>query len=171
MRSPIWAVYWLTVEIMGRVWLPLKVVWNWDQAIDHRQWQAWGHLTLGLIYIELLNPGKAQEHFQNSRTIAGRVGSKFMSNFASGFLASADLLLDRPDDAAFLLPKTLSGRSVISDYSLLKAGVELALNRQSPVQALELLNRLDLPDRANRVGAIAYYYGMILLLREFWSMN
>jgi len=135
------------------------------QFIDHLQWQAWGHLILGLIYLEMLELDQTQRHFLSSRAIAMQVGSSFMSNFATGFLASADLLLDRPDEAAGLLLERPSGQSAISDYSLVKASVELTLARQDPAQALELLNRLELPDRAHWLGGMAYYHGTILLLR------
>ena len=135
------------------------------QGIDHLQWQAWGHLILGLIYLELLELEQAQAYFLISRAIALQVGSSFMSNFATGFLVSADLLLGRLDEAASLLPEHPSGQVSISDYSLVKAGVELALARQNPAQALGLLNGLELPDRTHWLGAMAYYHGTILLLR------
>jgi ATP/maltotriose-dependent transcriptional regulator MalT len=40
------------------------------------------------------------------------------------------------------------------------------LARQSPAQALHLLNQLELPDRANWLGAMGYYHGTIMLLHS-----
>jgi DNA-binding CsgD family transcriptional regulator len=135
------------------------------QAIDHRLWQVWGHIVLGLIYFELLAPDEAYRHLDSGRAMATEVGASFMTGFATGFLASTCLLLDRPDEAARLLPERLSGQIVVGDYSLAKASVELAMTRQDPTQALQVLDRMELPDRMSSLGAIAYYYGSVLQLR------
>jgi DNA-binding CsgD family transcriptional regulator/tetratricopeptide (TPR) repeat protein len=135
------------------------------QAIDHRLWQVWCHIVLGLIYLELLAPDEAYRHLCSGRAMATEVGASFMTGFATGFLASTCLLLDRPDEAARLLPERLSGQVVISDYSLTIASVELALARQDPTQALQMLDRMELPDGMSWLGGMAYHYGSILKLR------
>lgn len=135
------------------------------QAIDHRLWQVWGHIVLGVIYLELLAPDEAYRHLRSGRAMATEVGASFMIGFATGFLASTCLLLDRPDEAARLLPERLAGQIVVGDYSLAKASVELALTRQDPTHALQVLDRMELPDRMSSLGAIAYYYGSVLQLR------
>jgi DNA-binding NarL/FixJ family response regulator len=63
------------------------------------------------------------------------------------------------------LPEHLSEPTQITDYTLLKAKVELELARQHPTLALELLDRMHLPERGNWLGAMVYYYGSIYLLR------
>jgi ATP/maltotriose-dependent transcriptional regulator MalT len=143
------------------------------QAIDHRLWQVWGHIVLGLIYLELLAPHKAYRHLQSARAMATEVGASFMIGFATGFLASTCLLLDRPDEAARLLPERLSAQTMISDYSLTIASVELALARQDPTQALHMLDRMELPVRTSWLGGMAYYYGSILQLRGeiLWRLD
>jgi DNA-binding CsgD family transcriptional regulator/tetratricopeptide (TPR) repeat protein len=135
------------------------------QAIDHRLWQVWGHIVLGVIYLELLAPDEAYRHLRSGRAMATEVGASFMTGFATGFLASTCLLLDRPDEAARLLPERLSAQIVISDYSLTIASVELTLARQDPTRALQMLDRMELPDRTSWLGGMAYYYGSILQLR------
>ncbi|MEJ2710978.1 MAG: AAA family ATPase [Anaerolineales bacterium] len=135
------------------------------QSIDHRLWQAWADIILGLIYLELLVPEQAYRHLQRSRETATDVGSSFMATFATGFLASTCILQDRLDEANALLPENLSEPTLITDYTLLKAKVELELARQRPTLALELLDRMHLPERGNWLGAMVYYYGSIYLLR------
>ncbi len=51
------------------------------------------------------------------------------------------------------------------DYGPAKAMIELALARQDPTHALQLVDRLELPDRTNWLGATAFYYGSFLQLR------
>jgi DNA-binding CsgD family transcriptional regulator/Flp pilus assembly protein TadD len=135
------------------------------QAIDHRLWQAWGHIVLGQIYLELLVPEEAHRHLTSSRATAMDVGSSFMITFATSLLVSTCISQHRLDEAAALLPARLPEAVVVTDYTLLKATVELALARQNPAQALQVLDRLGLPDRTEWLGVMAYYYGSILQLR------
>jgi predicted ATPase/DNA-binding CsgD family transcriptional regulator len=135
------------------------------QAIDHRLWQAWGHIVLGLIYIETLALDEAYQHLQSGRAIATEVGSSFMIPFATGLLASTCIMQDRLDEAGKLLPEHLPETTVVAEYPLLKAAVELALTRQDPSQALQLLDRLVLEGRMSRLGGLAYYSGSIFRLR------
>ncbi len=135
------------------------------QAIDHRQWQVWGHIVLGLIYLELLVPEEAVRHLKRGRAIAADIGSSFMITLATSFLASTCIRQDRLDEAAALLPERLPQSVMTADYILLKATVELTLARQDPTQALQLLDRLELSDRASWLGAMVYYFGSILQLR------
>ncbi len=135
------------------------------QVIDHRLWQAWGHIVLGLINLELLVPEEAYRHLTSSRAIATDVGVSFMITFATGLLVSTYILQHRLDEAAVLLPEHLPESIVGVDYTLLKATVELALARQDPTQALHMLDWLDLPDRTNWLGAMGYYHGSTLRLR------
>jgi DNA-binding CsgD family transcriptional regulator/tetratricopeptide (TPR) repeat protein len=136
------------------------------QAIDHRQWQAWGESILGLITLELLALDQASRHLQNSRALATEVGSSFMTTFASGLLASTYVLQNRLDEAARLLPDHLPRPLAGADFMLLKAMVEvIVVRREDPARALQLLERLALPKRPNWPGAMGYYYGSILRLR------
>jgi predicted ATPase/DNA-binding CsgD family transcriptional regulator len=135
------------------------------QAIDHHLWQAWADIILGLIYLELLAPEQAYQHLQRSRETATKVGSSFMATFATGYLASTCISQNRLDEAGALLPERLAEPTLITDYTLLKAYVELEQARQRPTQALALLDRMHLPDRENWLGGMVYYYGSIYLLR------
>jgi len=135
------------------------------QAIDHRQWQVWGHIVLGQIYLGLLAPEEAYEHLKRGRAIAADIGSSFMSTFATSLLVSACIWQHRLDEAAALLPERLAESIMTADYMLLKATVELTLARQDPTQALHMLDRLELPDRTNWLGGMTYYFGSILQLR------
>jgi len=136
------------------------------QAIDHHQWQAWGHIVLGQIYLELLAPEEAYRHLKRGRAIAADIGSSFMVTFATSLLVSTCIWQHRLDEAATLLPERLPEPVVGFDYTLLKATVELTLARQDPTQALKLLDRLELPDRTNWLGGMVYHYSSILQLRS-----
>ena len=135
------------------------------RAIDHRLWLAWADIVLGAIYLELLASDEAYRHLQSGQTLATEVGSSFMIAFATGLLVSTCILQDRLDEAGALLPERLPEPAVAADYTLLKATVELTLARQHPDQALQLLDRLEVPDRSSWRGAMAYYYGAFLQLR------
>lgn len=135
------------------------------QTIDHHLWQAWGHIVLGTIHIELLSLEPALRHLQTALETATDVGSSFMTSLASGLLASTYIQQDRLDEAAALLPDKISHDMLRTDYARLRAAVELRLTRDEPHQVLKVLDRLDVPQRANWRGAMAYYYGTILYLR------
>lgn len=132
------------------------------QAIDHRQWQAWGAIVVGLIYLELLALDKASRHSQSARALAAEVGSSFMRTFATGLLASCYILQDRLDEATVLLPDRPPGSVQAVDVILDKATVELRLaRREDPAQTLKLINRLVSDDPSKLLGAMAYYHGVI----------
>jgi DNA-binding CsgD family transcriptional regulator/Tfp pilus assembly protein PilF len=135
------------------------------QAIDHRLWRAWGHIILGMIYLELLSPDEAYRHLHRGRALSVDVGSTFMIGFASGLLASTCVLRDRLDEAASLLPDHLPEHVVGADYMLVKASVELALARREPARALSTLDRVALPGGPHWLGAMAYFFGGMLRLR------
>jgi tetratricopeptide (TPR) repeat protein len=135
------------------------------EAIDHRLWRAWGHIMLGIIYLELLVPEDAYHHLTTSRAIAMDVGSSFMTGFSTGMLASACLVLGRPDEAAALLPERLPEFPSPEAVAVLKAIVELALARQDPKQVLHLYDVFGVPEQVNWIGAMAYHYGSVAQLR------
>jgi len=137
------------------------------QAIDHRQWQVWGEIILGVIYLELLALDEAVRHLQGSRELATKVGSSFMMKFAAGLLASTYVLLDRLDEATDLLPERLPEQVAGADYIILNAWLELAnARREDATQALQLLDRSALSRRSNWRGAMAYHFASILKLRS-----
>jgi DNA-binding CsgD family transcriptional regulator len=135
------------------------------QAIDHRQWQAWGHFIVGLIDLELLALEEAHEHFQRDRLLAEEIGSSFMFDFGTSLLVTTCILQDRLDQAGVLLPEHLPEKTMAANLILLKSVAELALARQQPNQALEQLDRLSLPGQSNWLGAMAYFFGAIFQLR------
>jgi DNA-binding CsgD family transcriptional regulator/tetratricopeptide (TPR) repeat protein len=136
------------------------------QAIDHRQWQVWGHIVLGMIYLELLVPEEAYQHLRRGRAIATDIGSSFMITFVTSLLISTCIVQHCLDEAAALLPEHLPELVMGADYTLLKAAVELTLARQDPTQALQLFDRLELLDQLSWLGGMAYYYGSVLQLRS-----
>lgn len=132
------------------------------QAIDHRQWQAWGEIVVGLIYLELLALDKASRHSQSARALATEVGSSFMRTFATGLLASCYILQDRLDEATALLPERPPRSVQAVDVMLNKAMVELRLaRREDPAQTLKLINRLASDEPSKLLGAMAYFHGVI----------
>jgi DNA-binding CsgD family transcriptional regulator len=135
------------------------------KAIDHRLWQAWGEIVLGLIYHELLAPEEAYRRLQSARALASEVGSTFMSTAAGGLLASACLELDRLDEAAELVIEPPTGKVVGGEFGSAKAAVELALARDNPAHALQILEALELPNQMSWIGAMAYFYGGFVQLR------
>jgi DNA-binding CsgD family transcriptional regulator len=88
-----------------------------------------------------------------------------MVAIATGFLVSVCIGQHRLDQAAALLPEHIPEPLVGFDYTLLQAAAELTLARQDPIQALKLLDRLELPDRTNWLGGLVYHYGLIVQLR------
>jgi DNA-binding NarL/FixJ family response regulator len=135
------------------------------QAIDHRLWQAWGHIVHGLIYYELLAFEKAYQHCQSAKALADEIGSSFMTSFADSYLASTCLKLGRADEAAGLLPVNLTGSITISDYGRVKALLEYTLVNRDPAAVLGVLDRLELPDSSQGTGGMAYFFGELSLLR------
>ena len=135
------------------------------QAIDHRFWQAVCHIDLGLIHFALLAFDEAHRHLESGLALAKAVGAKIMMTYAAGFLASLYIRQHRLDEAAALLPDLPVQPVMGQDYWLVKPAVELELTRRGATQALQLLDHQDLPDRANWLGWLAYFYGAILQLR------
>lgn len=135
------------------------------EVIKHHQWQVWGHIVLGLIYLELLAVDKAYLHLQRGRDLATDVGSSFMLTFATSLLISTFILQNRLDEAASLLPERLPDPLLGADYGLLKAGLELCLARRDSARALQILDQQQLPAATEWRGAMAYFYAIISQLR------
>ena len=138
------------------------------RSIDHRQWQAWGEIVHGLIYLELLAPDEASRHLQGARALATEVGSSFMMNFATRLLASSFIRQGRLDEAADLLPEHPPEQARGADIILLRTMAELAVaSQESPGRVLHLFDHpaLALPERPNWCGAMAYFYASISQLR------
>ena len=114
------------------------------REIDHREWTAFGHLSQGIIYRDLLQRPRAQEHYIHAFAVAHESGSRHWQHVTTGSLAGAHVALGNLDEAAELLSsvahdlpmKTLGQRSVWA------ARAKLASARADPALALDVVDRL-----------------------------
>jgi DNA-binding CsgD family transcriptional regulator len=115
------------------------------EEIEHHQWMAAGHRTLGALYLDLLAFSEAQQHLAQALALAQQIGSRFWTRIASGFLAlvfiaqhdlmQADNLTNAalgPDDPAQTVGQRLAWY----------ARAELALARNDPTVVLHILDQL-----------------------------
>jgi predicted ATPase/DNA-binding CsgD family transcriptional regulator len=115
------------------------------EELDHRQWQAAAHAMLGGVYSGLLALPQAREHFEQALVLAQEVGSLFWTCMASGYLASAAVLLHDFDQAEKVLQAVLSPDTpaqTMAQRMAWCANVELALAQGNPARALEIIDQL-----------------------------
>jgi DNA-binding CsgD family transcriptional regulator len=112
--------------------------------IDHREWTAYGHVSHGIIFGELLAWPQAQEHFHRAYTLARSSGSLYWLHNTAGYLADA-LIMQGDLDAA---EKTLSTVPIdlpmqaLGQRRIWTSRAKLALARADPAQALDVVERL-----------------------------
>jgi hypothetical protein len=72
-------------------------------ALEHGQWQIYGHLLLGLLYRDLLALPPARAELEQALALARRFDSLYWIRTAAGFLASTYILEGTYDPADALL--------------------------------------------------------------------
>src|SRR5439155_13042967 len=113
--------------------------------IDHRQWIIASHLALGALYLDVLVLEAAQQHLEQSLTLANQSGSRHWICSCAGLLASIYILQKQVDHAEALLSQTLDPDLPIRSLGqrlAWRARLELALHRGDGNTALQLLARL-----------------------------
>ena len=115
------------------------------EEIEHRQWQTAAHAMLGGVYNGLLAHRLASDHFEQALALAQETHSLFWTRMATGYLASASILLHDYARAEALLHTALSPDTAIQTLAqrmLCCASVELALAQGHPTRALEIIDQL-----------------------------
>lgn len=113
--------------------------------IEHQQWMAAAHTTLGLIHIDILNPTVALQHLETALPLAQQLGSTFWLGEIASWWAQAALLLRNSMQAAAILgavtpqPKLPEG---VMERRVMWMSGELALVEGRPERALEIVEQL-----------------------------
>jgi DNA-binding NarL/FixJ family response regulator len=114
------------------------------EEIEHRQWMAQAHLGLGGVHADLLAPATARAHFAHMLALGRALRSPLWTTIAAGRLASV-LITERELDAAQEALAEFDASSPMQTPGqrlLWCARAELALARDDPAAALEILSRL-----------------------------
>src|SRR5260370_17872823 len=104
---------------------------------------------LGGVYNGLLAHRQASDHFEQALVLAQETHSLFWTRMATGYLASASILLHDYARAEALLHTALSPGTAIQTLAqrmLWCASVELALAHGHPTRALEIIDQLVASD-------------------------
>jgi DNA-binding CsgD family transcriptional regulator len=114
-------------------------------ALEHGQWQIYGHLMLGALYRDLLALPLAQAQLEQALILARRFDSLYWIRTAAGFLASTYILDGALDQADALLREVLepgTAAVTLGERQSWCAQAELALARGEPARALDILATL-----------------------------
>ena len=114
------------------------------REIDHREWMAYGHVSHGLIFRDLLHWPLALEHFNRAHSLAGESGSLYWLHSTAGYLADALAMHGDLDDAARLLATVASDLPMrtLGQRRVWVSRAKLALACAAPAQALDIVDRL-----------------------------
>jgi DNA-binding CsgD family transcriptional regulator len=115
------------------------------EEIEHRQWQAAIHTVLGGAYSGLFALPQARSHFEQALALARETHSLFWTHIATGYLASASILLHDYTRAETLLHSTFNPdrpARTMGQHLIWGAAIELALAQGYPQQALDIIDRL-----------------------------
>ncbi|HEX9989319.1 MAG TPA: tetratricopeptide repeat protein [Chloroflexia bacterium] len=129
------------------------------RAIVHKQWMVNALFALGGAYHDLLALPQAREHLEEAVALAREIGSAFVENVGTAFLASTYIALRRLDLARSVLDgvlnrdtpmRTLGQQLVWGSYG------ELELAAGHPDEALRILDRLikDIPNTGEAGGVV-----------------
>jgi predicted ATPase/DNA-binding CsgD family transcriptional regulator len=116
------------------------------EEIEHRQWQVAAHCMLGGTYSGMFACSQAREHFEQGLALARESGSAFWTRMATGYLASASILLHDLAGAEKLLHAALSPDTpaqTLPQRMVWCAFVELALAQGHANRALEIIDQLE----------------------------
>jgi tetratricopeptide (TPR) repeat protein len=117
--------------------------------IDHHQWMAGSHTTLGHLYLELLAPDKARDHLEQALELAKKVRSGYFTHLATGSLAKCLIMLGEHEEAKTYLDRLVpmdAPNSTIGQRHCWLARAQLFLAQDNPAEALRIID--DLIDTA-----------------------
>jgi DNA-binding CsgD family transcriptional regulator len=119
------------------------------EALEHRHWQTFARLALGVLQLDLLAADQARLELEHALALAQELGSNFFHNLASGYLVSACLLAGDVSRAEAVLALTQPALSELEEHSpsnsrgqVWAGRIELALARQDFGLALDFTERL-----------------------------
>lgn len=113
--------------------------------IEHRQWMAAAHRSLGMFYLDLLALPAAHQNFERAWMLARELGSTVWGRITAKCLALTFILQHE-----FLQAETILNTALAADAPAQTLGqrliwfarAELALARNEPEQALQIAERL-----------------------------
>ena len=115
------------------------------EDINHRQWMVGAHLTLGVLYLDLLALPVAHAHLEQALRLSHEIGSLWWMRNASAFLAAVSIRLHDLAQAQSLLTSAcgLDTPAQTQVQRLVRyMHAELALAQGRPDQALAIANQL-----------------------------
>jgi tetratricopeptide (TPR) repeat protein len=138
-------------------------------SIGHKQWLAASHYTLGTIFLDLLAPAPALEHFQSGLSYSRQIASRHWTNTHIGALAHAFLEAGDQEQASRVLESAGSlGRppQAIGERAVAYARAVLAEARGDLAEALSLVTELVDSTEAAGQGQPEAVGPRLLLLRS-----
>jgi DNA-binding CsgD family transcriptional regulator/tetratricopeptide (TPR) repeat protein len=120
------------------------------QEIEHRQWTTAACCALGALYLDLLALSHARSELERAVALARETGSVHWLSCTAGFLAVVYLQQQEPKLAEELLASVLSSDApaqTLGQRLVWCARGELALARDNPQEALEVVDRLEMAVR------------------------
>jgi DNA-binding CsgD family transcriptional regulator/tetratricopeptide (TPR) repeat protein len=114
-------------------------------ALEHGQWQIYGHLMLGVLYRDLLALPLARAELEQALILARSFDSLYWIRTAAGFLVSTHILEGAYDQADVLLRDVLepdTSAVTLGERHSWCAQAELALARGEPARSLDILAKL-----------------------------
>src|SRR5262249_26545500 len=115
------------------------------EAIEHHQWTVGAQWTLGMLYLDLLDPLAACEHLERALTLARDIGSTHWIRSSSGLLATAHLAQGDSGRAEVVLDAAIApdaAADTLGQRLAWCARAELALARGDPGLARQIVDRL-----------------------------
>ncbi len=115
------------------------------REIEHRQWLAMVHTTLGAVYYDICSMDRAQESLETALNLSSSLKSDHWIHVASGFLALVYLAQGKEDQAETVLDAALSLDSpakTMGQRLVWCARVELALRRNEPQTAYKYVEKM-----------------------------
>ena len=115
------------------------------EEIEHREWLAIAHSTLGMTNLDLLDAHTARWHCERAYAQARETGAHHLIGLAAAFLAWAHLLGEEPERAKAVLQDLVAPEAPVETLTqsvLLAAYGELSLARGDPALALGVADQL-----------------------------
>jgi tetratricopeptide (TPR) repeat protein len=134
--------------VQGRYGQALEVIKRGHDIatqIGHREWIVGNQCAMGVLYLELLAPERAQRELDAALALARELRSEFWIRWATGALAGAYCLLDDGTRAQMLLEPVLSAGTPMDAEAKRHCWArwaELALAQGDPALALDIVERL-----------------------------
>jgi tetratricopeptide (TPR) repeat protein len=113
--------------------------------MGHREWIVGNRCALGGLYLELLAPEEARQHFESALALAEELRSRYWIHHATGALAATFCLLDDRTQAQILLDSVLSAETPMDSLArryCWAIRAELALYQGDLALALDITDRL-----------------------------